>query len=252
MGENPNNPNNSRENTGQGSSVTENLPTQDEIRAYYEKNPSAPTVTTSAPADDYYPGLGSYENTGQGNSVTKDMSQDQIRAYYDGLNNMTPAPRMTPVSAPAPRNATPVYAPAPRMTPLAPAPPPAPPPAPAPAPDKTPSTLWEMDKKYVKTYNDGGHDPVWFYEDDNKKKFPTPMKGFVTKINSSFNPFTKTYIISSDNRSFGVNNVYTTDFDMRSGGGRRKSKKMYKKRNLRKKSKSKSKRRHSHARSHRH
>ena len=248
MGENPNNPNNRRENTGQGSSVTENLPTQDEIRAYYEENPSAPTVTTSAPAADYYPGLGSYENTGQGNSVTKDMSQDQIIKYYDGLNNMTPAPRMTPVSAPAPRNTT-VYAPAPRMTPLA----PAPPPAPAPASAQTPSTLWKMAKKYVKTYNDGGRDYVWFYEDDNKKKFPTPMKGMVIEMNNPFNPFTKTYIISSDdNRSFGVNNVYTTDFDMRSGGGRRKSKKMYKKRNLRKKSKSKSKRRHSHARSHRH
>jgi hypothetical protein len=246
MGENPNNPNNRRENTGQGSPVTEGM-TQDQIRAYYEKNPSAPTprnVTTSAPAADYYPGLGSYENTGQGNSATKDMTDDETRAYYYRLNNMT-----LPAPAPAPAlRMTPVYAPAPRMTPVYAS-------APASAPaviDVTPSTLWEMDKKYVKTYYDSGRDPVWFYEDDNKKKFPTPMKGFVTKINSSFNPFTKTYIISSDNRSFGVNNVYTTDFDMRSGGGRRKSKKMYKKRNLRKKSKSKSKRRHSHARSHRH
>ena len=109
-----------------------------------------------------------------------------------------------------------------------------------------------MDKKYVKTYYDGGRDPVWFYEDDNKKKFPTPMKGFVTKINSSFNPFTKTYIISSGKNFFEVNKVYTPEFEMRSGGRRRKSKKMYKKRNLRKNSKSKSKCRHSHARSHRH
>jgi hypothetical protein len=146
--------------------------------------------------------------------------------------------------APTPRNTTPVYAPAPRMTPLAPAP------APAPAPDKTPSTLWKMAKKNVKTYNNGGRDYVWFYEDDNEKN--SPMKGVVIETNNPLNPFSKTYIISSDNRSFGVNNVYTTDFDMRSGGRRRKSKKMYKKRNLRKKSKSKSKRRHSHARSHRH
>ena len=251
MGENPNNPNNSRQNqnTGQGNPDTDNLKTQDQISRYYDSNPSAPTprnMTTSAPAPDYYPDLGSNQNTGQGNSVTKDMDQDQIRAYYYGLNNDTlPPPRnMTPAYAPAPpapasRNMTPVYAPAP---------------APASAPavtDNTPLTFWEMAKKYVKTVEDGFRDEVFFYENDDKT---TPLKkGMV--LDTHF--FGKTYdIAAAGNKKIQVNKVYTTNYDKsvdaHSGGRRRKSKKMYKKRNLRKISKSKSKSKRNHSRSHRH
>lgn len=245
MGENPNNSNNSRQNTGQGNLDTDNLNTQDQIREYYDRNPSAPTrnMTTSAPAPDYYPGLGSNQNTGQGNPDTKDMDQDQIRAYYQNtkLNNDIAARNMTPAYTPAPpappaRNMTPVYALAP---------------ASAPATDNTPLKLWEMAKKYVKTVEDGFRDEVFFYENDDKT---TPAKkGMV--LDTHF--FGKTYdIAAAGNKNIKVNKVYTTNYDKSvdapSGGRRRKSKKMYKKRNLRKISKSKSKSKRKHSRSHRH
>jgi hypothetical protein len=169
------------------------------------------------------------------NSKTYGMTDEEEKAFYGYSNHPNVAPRnMTP----APRNMTPVYAVAP---------------APAPAlTDNTPPRLWEMAKKYVRTAKDGYRDNVYFYKDDDKKN--SPMIGIVW--DTSINPFKKTYEIRSASGPFPfeVNKVYTPDFEKRiSGGGRlRKSKKMYKKRNLRKNSKSKSKRRHSHSRSRRH
>jgi hypothetical protein len=166
------------------------------------------------------------------NSKTYGMTDEEEKAFYGYSNHPNVAPNV------APRNMTPVYAPAPAS-------------APAPAlTDNTPPRLWEMAKKYVRTAIDGYRDNVYFYKDDDKKN--SPMIGIVW--DTSINPFKKTYEIRSASGTFEVNKVYTPDFEKRiSGGGRlRKSKKMYKKRNLRKNSKSKSKRRHLHSRSRRH
>jgi hypothetical protein len=168
------------------------------------------------------------------NSKTYGMTDEEEKAYYGYSNHPNVAPRnMTP----APRNMTPAPASAPAS-------------APAPAPDNTPPRLWEMAKKYVRTAKDGFRDNVYFYKDDDKNT--SPMIGIVW--DTSINPFKKTYEIRSANGPLNVNKVYTPDFEKRiSGGGRlRKSKKMYKKRNVRKNSKSKSKRRHSRSRSRRH
>jgi hypothetical protein len=171
----------------------------------------------------------------------RSMTDEEEKAFYGYSNHPNVAPNVAPrnmTPAYAPRNTTPVYALAPASTPA--------------LTDNTPPRLWEMAKKYVRTIKNGGYrDNVYFYKDDDKKT--SPMIGIVW--DTSINPFKKTYEIRSAGGTFEVNKVYTPDVDKRkiSGGGRlRKSKKMYKKQNLRKKSKSKSKRRHSHSHSRRH
>ena len=172
-------------------------------------------------------------------NLNRSMTDEEEKAFYGYSNHPNVAPNVAPrnmTPAYAPRNTTPVYALAST-------------PAPALA-DNTPPRLWEMAKKYVRTAKDGYRDNVYFYKDDDKKT--SPMIGIVW--DTSINPFKKTYEIRSASGPLKVDKVYTPDFEKRiSGGGRlRKSKKMYKKRNLRKNSKSKSKRRHSHSRSRRH
>ena len=206
---------------------------QDQIQSQPQQQPSQQSQQSQEPStlEDNYRHYFSVPNNSpkSSNSNTYGMTDEEEKAYY-GLSNH---PNV------APRNMTPVYALAPASAS-----------APASAPDNTPPRLWEMAKKYVRTAKDGFHDNVYFYKDDDKNT--SPMIGIVWDTN--INPFKKTYEIKSANGQLKVNKVYTPDFDKRtSGGGRlRKSKKMYKKRNVRKNSKSKSKRRHSRSRSRRH
>ena len=223
-------------NTGTNDPKTINM-SQRELQELQDQIQSQqPSQQSQQPQEPYTPTLAdthrhyhSVPNMSQesSNSNTRNMTDAEVKAYY-GLSNHTGAVPRTPAYAPAPRNMTPVYALAP---------------APASAPTSAPDKLYEMAKKYVKKGKDGFREEIYFYKDDDKKNPPT--KGIVWDTNF----FGKTYDIAVGNNRFKVNEVYTPNFD-KSGGRRRKSKKMYKKRKLQKNSKSKSKRRHSRSRRH--
>jgi len=203
---------------------------QDQIRSQQPSQQSQQPQEPYTPTiEDSYRHYGSVPNMSQESSKeTHGMTDAEVKAYY-GLSNHTDAVT-TPAYAPAPRNMTPVYALAP---------------ASAPTPASAPPRLYEMAKTYVRKGKDGFRDDIYFYKDDDKKNPPT--KGTVWDTNF----FGKTYDIAVGSNRFKVDKVYTPNFDKSHSGGRRqKSKKMYKKRNLRKNSKSKSKRRHSRSRRH--